>query len=177
VIIIIETYILRIGHRHDRDQRVTTHVGLTGRALGAKGMYLAADDPGVVESIRSVARRFGGDYHIEDGVHWRQCIREFKESGGIVVHLTMYGLRIQDVIREIRTAPKVLVIVGAEKVPGEIYGLADYNVGVTNQPHSEIAGLAVFLDQLYEGRELECEFPDADIRVIPCERGKNTVEL
>ena len=31
-----------------RDQRVTTHVGLTARALGAQGMYLAASDKGVV---------------------------------------------------------------------------------------------------------------------------------
>jgi tRNA (cytidine56-2'-O)-methyltransferase len=37
-----EVIILRIGHRPERDQRVTTHVGLTARALGAKGMYLAA---------------------------------------------------------------------------------------------------------------------------------------
>ncbi|MDO9538499.1 MAG: tRNA (cytidine(56)-2'-O)-methyltransferase [Methanocalculus sp.] len=172
----VETYILRIGHRHDRDQRVTTHVGLTGRALGAKGMYLAADDPGVVESIAGVAKRFGGSFTIQDKVSWKQCINNFKESGGRIVHLTMYGLRIQDVIGEIRACEKVLVIVGAEKVPGEVYGLADYNVAVTNQPHSEIAGLAVFLDQLYQGRELDAEFSDAEISVLPCERGKETVE-
>lgn len=172
----VRSTILRIGHRHDRDQRVTTHVGLTGRALGADGMYLAADDPGVVESIEGVARRFGGSFFVQNNVSWKRCIREFQESGGAVVHLTMYGLRIQDVISEIRTREKVLIIVGAEKVPGEVYGLADYNVAVTNQPHSEIAGLAVFLDQLYEGKELDLEFPDAEISVVPCERGKEMVE-
>ncbi len=144
----VRSAILRIGHRHDRDQRVTTHVGLTGRALGADGMYLAADDPGVVTSIEGVARRFGGSFFVQNNVSWKRCIREFQESGGAVVHLTMYGLRIQDKIGEIRTREKVLVIVGAETVPGEVYGLADYNIAVTNQPHSEIAGLAVFLDQL-----------------------------
>jgi len=46
-----EVIILRVGHRPERDQRVTTHVGLTARALGAKGMYLAAADKGVVQSI------------------------------------------------------------------------------------------------------------------------------
>lgn len=172
----VRSTILRIGHRHDRDQRVTTHVGLTGRALGADGMYLAADDPGVVESIEGVARRFGGSFFVQNNVSWKRCIREFQESGGAVVHLTMYGLRIQDVISEIRMREKVLIIVGAEKVPGEVYGLADYNVAVTNQPHSEIAGLAVFLDQLYEGKELDLEFPDAGISVVPCERGKEMVE-
>ncbi|MCG7848715.1 MAG: tRNA (cytidine(56)-2'-O)-methyltransferase, partial [ANME-2 cluster archaeon] len=29
--------VLRLGHRPERDQRVTTHVGLTARALGASG--------------------------------------------------------------------------------------------------------------------------------------------
>lgn len=172
----VRSAILRIGHRYDRDQRVTTHVGLTGRALGADGMYLAADDPGVVTSIEGVARRFGGFFFVQNNVSWKRCIREFQESGGAVVHLTMYGLRIQDKIGEIRTCEKVLVIVGAEKVPGEVYGLADYNIAVTNQPHSEIAGLAVFLDQLYEGKELDLEFPDAEISVVPCECGKEMVE-
>jgi Uncharacterized protein conserved in archaea len=172
----VRSAILRIGHRHDRDQRVTTHVGLTGRALGADGMYLAADDPGVVTSIEGVARRFGGSFFVQNNVSWKRCIREFQESGGAVVHLTMYGLRIQDKIGEIRTREKVLVIVGAEKVPGEVYGLADYNIAVTNQPHSEIAGLAVFLDQLYQGKELDLEFSDAEISVVPCECGKEMVE-
>jgi tRNA (cytidine56-2'-O)-methyltransferase len=139
-------------------------------------MYLAADDPGVVTSIEGVARRFGGSFFVQNNVSWKRCIREFQESGGVVVHLTMYGLRIQDTIGEIRTREKVLVIVGAEKVPGEVYGLADYNIAVTNQPHSEIAGLAVFLDQLYEGKELDLEFPDAEISVVPCECGKEMVE-
>ncbi|HJK21992.1 MAG TPA: tRNA (cytidine(56)-2'-O)-methyltransferase, partial [Methanocorpusculum sp.] len=50
-----ESYILRIGHRPERDQRVTTHVGLSSRALGASGMYLAADDQKVADSIADVA--------------------------------------------------------------------------------------------------------------------------
>ena len=54
-----EVAILRIGHRPERDQRVTTHVALT-RALGAAGMYLAASDKGVVQSVLDVADRWGG---------------------------------------------------------------------------------------------------------------------
>jgi predicted SpoU family rRNA methylase len=72
----------------------------------------------------------------------------------------MYGLRLQDVIPQIRTEEKILVVVGAEKVPGDMYELADYNVAVANQPHSEISALALFLDHLYEGAELELTFPD-----------------
>jgi len=167
-----EVAVLRIGHRPERDQRVTTHVGLTARALGASRMYLAADDLGVVSSIGDVVERWGGDFEAENGVKWRRCIADWKAAGGAVVHLTMYGLNLPEVIDEVRAQERVLVVVGAEKVPGEVYGLADYNVAVTNQPHSEIAGLAVFLDRLFEGRELEAAFPGARIWIIPSAHGK-----
>jgi len=171
-----EVAVLRIGHRPERDQRVTTHVGLTARALGARGMYLAAEDRGVVTSIQDVVSRWGGDFFVEDGVKWRQCIRDWKASGGSVVHLTMYGLPMTDLVEEIRLLDRVLVVVGAEKVPGEIYGLADYNVSVTTQPHSEISSLALFLDHLFEGKELNREYLDAQIRIEPVKAGKKTVE-
>jgi len=171
-----EVAVLRIGHRPERDQRVTTHVGLAARALGARGMYLAADDHGVVTSIEDVADRWGGDFFVENDVKWRRCILDWKAGGGKVAHLTMYGLRMTDVIDEVRTQERVLVVVGAEKVPGEIYGLADYNVSVTTQPHSEISSLALFLDHLFEGKELNREYPDAKIRIEPAKAGKKTVE-
>ncbi|OPX65248.1 MULTISPECIES: tRNA (cytidine(56)-2'-O)-methyltransferase [unclassified Methanoregula] len=169
-----EVAILRIGHRPERDQRVTTHVGLTARALGGKGMYLAASDKGVVKSIADVAGRWGGEFFCEDNVKWRSCIKTWKAEGGVVVHLTMYGINLPDAIGEIRMHGKILVIVGAEKVPGDIYGLADYNVAVTGQPHSEISSLALFLDHLFEGSELRHEFPGAQIRIVPSKAGKQT---
>ncbi|MEG3057186.1 MAG: tRNA (cytidine(56)-2'-O)-methyltransferase [Methanoculleus sp.] len=168
--------VLRIGHRPERDQRVTTHVGLAARALGAEGMYLAADDSGVIASIDDVVSRWGGDFFAEDGVRWRRCIEDWKTGGGKVVHLTMCGLRMTDVIDEIRDQERVLVVVGAEKVPGDIYGLADYNVSVTSQPHSEISSLALFLDRLFLGKELDREYPDAKIRIEPTATGKRAVE-
>ena len=172
-----EVIILRIGHRPERDQRVTTHVGLTARALGANGMYIAAADKGVVESIDDVVSRWGGSFFCQDGVKWRSCIRDWKVRGGTVVHLTMYGLNLPDVIGEIKTYEKILVIVGAEKVPSEIYGLADYNVAVTGQPHSEISSLALFLDNFFSGQEFKNEFPGAKIRIVPSKSGKQTEEM
>ena len=172
-----EVAILRIGHRPERDQRVTTHVGLTARALGAKGMYLAASDKGVAESITDVAKRWGGEFFCQDNVRWRSCIKEWKANGGTVVHLTMYGINLPDAIGEIRPNKKILVIVGAEKVPGEIYGLADFNVAVTSQPHSEISSLALFLDHLAQGKNLALDFPGAEIKIIPSKAGKQTVGL
>jgi tRNA (cytidine56-2'-O)-methyltransferase len=172
-----EVIILRIGHRPERDQRVTTHVGLTARALGAKGMYLAASDKGVVQSIDDVVSRWGGDFFCQDQVKWRSSIRDWKDRGGTVVHLTMYGLNLPDVIDDVRKCDKILVIVGAEKVPGEIFGLADYNVAVTGQPHSEISSLALFLDHVFAGQELRNEFSGARIRIVPSKAGKQTEEM
>jgi tRNA (cytidine56-2'-O)-methyltransferase len=172
-----EVAVLRVGHRPSRDQRVTTHVGLAARALGARGMYLAARDSGVVTSIRDVVGRWGGDFFIEDQVSWKRCILEWKESGGVVVHLTMYGEPLASSEAELREKDRLLVVVGAEKVPGEIYGLADYNIAVTGQPHSEISSLAVFLDHLFSGEELGRSFPGARIRIVPSPDGKETEEL
>jgi tRNA (cytidine56-2'-O)-methyltransferase len=141
-------------------------------------MYLATSDKGVVQSIRDVVDRWGGTFFCEDNVKWRSCIRDWKALGGIVVHLTMYGLNLPDVIDEIKSAHgKILVIVGAEKVPGEIYGLADYNVAVTAQPHSEISSLALFLDHFFSGQEFGHEFPGAHIRIVPSRAGKLTEEM
>jgi len=99
---------------------------------------------------------------------------------GTVVHLTMYGDPVADVtptIRERHRDDPLLVVVGAGKVDFEVYDRADWNVGVTNQPHSEVAALAVFLDRLFEGRELDREWVDADRRVIPQATGKRVEEV
>ena len=88
----------------------------------------------------------------------------------------MYGLPVQDVAADLRGAldagTPVLVVVGAEKVPFDVYERADYNVAVTNQPHSEVASLAVTLDRLFDGRELDREWADADRTVVPKATGK-----
>lgn len=173
----IRVSVLRIGHRPERDQRVTTHVGLTARAFGADGMYLAATDHGVVQSITDVVERWGGSFFCQDKIKWRHCIQNWKDNRGIVVHLTMYGLNLLDVIEEIKQEDKILVIVGAEKVPGEVFGLANYNVAITSQPHSEISSLAIFLDHLFSGKELKNKYLDAKIRIIPSKEGKLTEEL
>jgi tRNA (cytidine56-2'-O)-methyltransferase len=159
--------VLRLGHRPLRDARVTTHVALAARAFGAEGMYLAAPDPGVMESVTDVVHRWGGQFYLRDGVTWKPCIRRWKEQGGVVIHLTMYGKPFTEVLNEVRSFPSILVVVGAEKVPGELYGLADYNLSVTTQPHSEISSLAVFLDHLFQGQELDRRYPEAEMSITP----------
>ncbi len=64
-----------------------------------------------------------------------------------------------------------------KKVPPEFYSaeVSDFNVAVGNQPHSECAAVAVFLDRFFEGKELARRFKKAKIKIIPQERGKKTV--
>ncbi|WP_276260061.1 tRNA (cytidine(56)-2'-O)-methyltransferase [Haloglomus litoreum] len=172
-----EVAVLRLGHRPGRDDRMTTHVGLTARALGADRVVLPDEATGPADTIRDITGRFGGPFEVEVREDWRPVLRDWP---GVVVHLTMYGLPVQDVETDVRADHRegpVLVVLGAEKVPFEVYDRADYNVGVTNQPHSEVAGLAVFLDRLFEGRELDREWADADREVVPMETGKKVVPL
>ena len=151
---------------------MTTHVGLTARALGADRVVIAGGASDSKETIEEVTDRFGGPFAVELTDSHRALVREWH---GPVVHLTMYGLAVQDVEGEVRAAhdqSPLLVVVGAGKVPFDVYEAADFNLAVTNQPHSEVAGLAVFLDRLFEGRELKREWPGASHRVVPKETGK-----
>ncbi len=174
-----KVYVLRIGHRPERDKRVTTHVGLVARAFGANGFILAdVCDESVMNSLRKVLETWGGEMHLECGVDSRRYVREWKRGGGEVIHLTMYGINVDDIIDRIRESPKPkLIVVGAEKVPPFFYEEATYNVAIGNQPHSEVSALAIFLDRLYRGAELRVEFENAKLRIIPCERGKKVVRV
>ncbi len=167
--------VLRLGHRPERDKRITTHVGLVARAFGAEEMLLAGRDDKLVGGIEDVAERWGGDFQVRSEVSWKGEARRWKESGGRIVHLTMYGTPLSESIEEIRRSEAVMVVVGAEKVPPEIYEMADWNVGVGNQPHSEVAALAIFLDRLWAGEELEKEF-GGKIEVVPSPRYKTVIE-
>jgi tRNA (cytidine56-2'-O)-methyltransferase len=168
-----EITVLRLGHRPERDKRITTHVALTARAFGARRIIVSTKDPVLEESINDVVKRFGGDFEITTGVNWRRFLQDFQ---GTVVHLTMYGLPVDEAAPNVPDG-NVLVVVGAEKVPPEVYQRADLNISVGNQPHSEVAALAILLDRVFQGRMLQRDYQGAQIKVLPCERGKNVVEL
>jgi len=175
--------VLRWGHRPRRDARLTTHVALTARALGASGLILAnIEDEKIKETIEKVTKNWGGPFFFEMGTPWKEAVKDWKAKGGIVVHLTAYGENIQtsDMLQRIEESGKdILVIVGSQKVPREFFSEAfsDFNVAVGNQPHSECASLAVFLDRLFEGEELKKSFENAKVRIIPQKRGKKIASL
>ena len=173
--------VLRWGHRPQRDVRLTSHVALAARALGASGFVLSdVVDKRIKETVEKVAENWGGDFSFEMGTAWKSAVKSWKANGGLVVHLTVYGENIEasDVLERISGSGKnVLLIVGSQKVPGEFYSdaVSDFNVAIGNQPHSECAALAVFLDRFFEGKELARGFKKAKIKVVPQERGKKTV--
>jgi tRNA (cytidine56-2'-O)-methyltransferase len=139
--------VFRYGHRPDRDKRITTHVALVARALGAKEIIIGTKSREIEEPLTDVGHRFGGEFRIKTGVQWRKFFRDWN---GIIVHLSMYGTDLDKVIHEIKKATDILIIVGSKKVPGEFYHLSDFNVAIGHQPHSEVAALAIFLDRVIQ---------------------------
>ena len=167
--------VLRIGHRLVRDDRTTTHVALVSRSFGCNILYMTDVNDDIKSTIDDVNNRWGyaSNFKIEIVKGWRNVILNWKKNGGIVIHLTMYGLNVDDIIGKIKdNSNDILIIVGAEKVPKEIYKLSDYNIAIGNQPHSEISSLAVVLDRIFQGKQLKLSFESAKMKIIPSLREK-----
>jgi len=132
-------------------------------------------DSSIILSVNDVVKRWGGPFEISYEPSWRRWLSKQKAK---IVHLTMYGQELEKAIPKVRKLKGDLVIVvGGEKVSREVYEQANFNVSVTLQPHSEVAGIAVFLDRLFQGKELVKEFRKPTIKVIPQEKGKKVEKV
>ena len=168
--------VLRLSHRPFRDKRISSHVFLTGRAFGAsKGYYSGNHDSSLEESIEKIVKEFGGNFKIEHVENSLKLIKEKKKDGFKIIHLTVYGKSVKEKIKEVKENEKILIIVGGAKVEPEYYELSDFNLSVTNQPHSEVSSLAIFLDYFLEGKEFDLEFKGKR-RIIGVEKGKKILE-
>lgn len=175
---IMKISVLRIGHRIFRDQRITTHCALASRAFGADEIIVVGDkDDKLIEHVSSTVKRWGGKFKISHAESWRYILKQAKKEKTKLVHLTVYGELLKTKISTIRKDDKIMIIIGSSKVPGEIYQVADYNVSISNQPHSEVAALAVFLHEYFEGKELDKKFSKAKIKVVPQAKGKRVIGL
>ncbi len=159
---------LRVGHRPGRDPRLTTHLALTARALGARRLLLHPPDPELAARLAAVSERWGRGFEVLGIADYRRAIREFD---GTRAHLTMYGEPIERVLPRLRKERRILAIVGGAKVPAELYGLADVNLAVGHQPHSEVAALAILLERL-RGIPPPGRWPEARASIVPQRRGK-----
>jgi tRNA (cytidine56-2'-O)-methyltransferase len=160
--------VLRLGHRIARDKRISTHVGLVSRAFGASKLYYSGQKDGSLEgSILKVVEDFGGDFEVEHIKGVSSFIKKKKKEGFRVAHLTVYG----EVLSDVGLKGDLLIIVGGEKVPAEIYELADYNISVGLQPHSEVAALGIVLYNFFGEGILEKDF-NGKMKVVPQKKGK-----
>ncbi|MBN1923235.1 MAG: tRNA (cytidine(56)-2'-O)-methyltransferase [Nanoarchaeota archaeon] len=166
--------VLRLNHRRERDKRVSTHIGLVARAFGAdKVVYTGDSDEALIKSLQTVVLGWGGSFAADYEKDYRKVIMDYASKGFKIVHLTMYGLPLEEQATNLRKHKNLLIIVGGEKVPGDVYEAADYNISVTNQPHSEIAALALTLDRVFKGKEFELRFKGAQKVIKPDPKGKS----
>ncbi|MBS3067531.1 tRNA (cytidine(56)-2'-O)-methyltransferase [Candidatus Micrarchaeota archaeon] len=173
--------ILRLGHRLPRDERITTHVALVARAFGASEIiYTGQHDGSLESSVSRLAKEWGGEFSIKYEKNYEKIINEYKKNGFVIVHLTMYGLPLPEIGSRLKAdCSGLLIIVGGEQVPKEVYEIADFNIAITSQPHSEVAALAVFLDHVTNSEPLKRSFNDqfkGKIRIEPSERGKKIIK-
>jgi len=166
-----EVSVLRVGHRVGRDPRLTTHLALASRALGAERMFLEPPDPDLASRVAALGRGWGGSFEVLGVDDWKKVVRLFE---GLVVHLTMYGQPLERALPRLRRSPAILLVVGGAKVPPDLYRLAGVNVAVGHQPHSEVAAVAVVLERLL-GIPGPGRLPGAKRHVVPRARGKKVV--
>ncbi|MHA1512890.1 MAG: tRNA (cytidine(56)-2'-O)-methyltransferase [Candidatus Hodarchaeales archaeon] len=177
--------IFRIGHRIFRDKRITTHLALVSRAFGASGMIIAGEkDEKIIKSVKKVVTEWGGDFTIEfvpfEG--WKPFFEEWIEKQNKIIHLTMYGENLP-VFKQnkefinLRSSPELLknllVVVGGKKVPSKVFHYANWNIAISNQPHSEVGSLAIFLSHLIPN-SLEISFPNSSRQILPSIEGKKS---
>lgn len=178
--------VYRLSHRIPRDERVTTHLALTARAFNADCMYYSGmHDRGLEESVKKVVEEWGGKFYIEYVAEPKKKLESLKKEN-VIVHLTMYGERIEEMMAKIRekvTLHKkgIVFVVGGAKVPRWVYEIADFNVSVTNQPISEISALAIALFLFQDGKFLdrnfeEKKFKNGKVKIIPSEKGKIVIK-
>ena len=169
--------LLRLGHRIHRDHRTTTHCALVARAFGSSEMYYCGnEDDSLQSSIEKVNESWGGDFSISFVKSWKSFINKCKRENNFVILCTMYGKNIPDLESELRSIldnHDIMIIIGSEKIPPELINLSDINVAISNQPHSEVAALAILLDRLFQGKQLDLKFTNSKLNIIPQKKGKS----
>lgn len=170
--------VLRLNHRQTRDQRLTTHVCMVARAFNADGVIIAdVAAQSQIEKIEKLNSEWGGTFWVRDELSSKKAFEIWKLHDGVVVNLTMYGETIYNVITQLYNDffinnKRIMVIVGSSKVPRFIYERADYNIAITNQPHSEAAALAVFLEKLLGAHAWRNCFSNGSLKVVPALKTK-----
>jgi tRNA (cytidine56-2'-O)-methyltransferase len=170
--------ILKLDHRPFRDKRITTHCALVSRAFGVDCFYYSGIEDNVFEkNIKGIVGQWGGEFKTTFLEKPTDFVIKFK---GTIVHITMYGEQIVSKIEKIKNenlTKDLLIIVGGPKVNRFYYEHANYNISVTNQPHSEVAALAIILNFLNPGALYSENFENKKIKLEPTNDGKKVISL
>jgi tRNA (cytidine56-2'-O)-methyltransferase len=168
--------VLRLGHRKERDKRITTHCALVARAFGADEIVIDGDEAKETErAIEHVNSVWGGNFRVKYGGA-KEIMRQYSKNGFKIVHLTMYGLNFlekntrESLVKKLKEKD-ILVVIGGKKVPPYVYKASHYNVSIGNQPHSEVAALAIFLNYLGVVKEFKGKY-----EIIPSNGEKKVVK-
>jgi len=181
----VEISLLRLSHRKERDKRITTHLFLTARVLGVRNVWYGGErDEKIEKSIKNIEEKWGKVFNeIKYIKNVEKFLREIKNKY-ILVHLTMYGVNYKETLSVLKEKIKsiegeakqgICIIVGSEKVPGFVYEIADYNVAIGAQPHSEVTAFVIFMYEL-NGCKLNEKYEDPKLKIIPMKKGKRVVE-
>ena len=171
--------ILRLGHRLHRDYRFTTHCGLVARAFGATKMYYSGfEDDKITLNLHKVNDSWGGNFEVQYLKNWRSFLKQSKLEGSFIILCTMYGENLPDVeqeIKSIKNNSNIIIVIGSEKIPSDLLHLSTLNVAISNQPHSEVAALAIILDRIFSGKQLSIQFDKARLKIVPKKQGKKVI--
>ncbi|MDE1856552.1 MAG: hypothetical protein KGH98_00540 [Candidatus Micrarchaeota archaeon] len=164
--------VLVIG-KYDFDR--VMDLALAARALGASGISFCFDDKKRVEKAKisrkmgSIAKEWGGTFKVEFPEDWKEWIGAKKNYKKI--YLTMYGVPMRKLTYTLRTYKNILLVVTTNKPLKDLFGVADFNISITNQPHTSVSSVAVFLYEFYKEREPAMKFENAKVKVVPTDRG------
>lgn len=147
-------------------------------------MVIAGDeDKNLLKTVDKVNSEWGGSFQlmIIPYDQWKTFLLSWRNvKHNKIVHLTMYGenLPIFEKSRDfinLKNHPSdlsnLLIVVGGKKIPGKVFHYADWNIAITNQPHSEVSSLAVFLDHLNTDA-LQTRFSNPLKEISPSIEGK-----
>ena len=171
-------FILKLDHRPFRDKRITTHCALVSRAFGANCFYYSGVEDNILEkNILNINKQWGSDFQIK---FIKEPMIFTKNFIGVKIHLTMYGDKITKKINKIiklNNKKNLLIIVGGPKVNKFYYEIVDYNISITNQPHSEVAALAITLNLLNPDYLNKDFFKNNQLKIIPNNKNKKVMSL
>ena len=96
---------------------------------------------------------------------------------GVSSVLTMYGESWRESLNSIERGRPMVIVVGGTKVSGEVFRLANHNISIGNQPHSEVAALGVFLESFIGPLDESKHFQGGEIQVVPSLDRKQVMSL